>query len=91
MDEATELVSLSLTLASSFSRAGRSEARLEWAGESRAGEDVETVALSCEEKGGNCTVFGEGWTVIQFCFVSFSGSQRAHLFAEGIDLMERKS
>lgn len=82
--------SVSLTLTISFSRRVRSEARLDGVEESRAGE-VEAVELGCEEKEGNCTVFGEGWPVIQFCFVGFSGSQRTHLFAEGIDLVERKS
>lgn len=53
-----------LTLTISFSRMVRSKARLDWVEESRAGEEVDAVELGCEEKGGNCTVFGEGWTLI---------------------------
>lgn len=47
--------SVSLTLTISFSRRVRSEARLDWVEESRAGEEVEAVELGCEEKEGNCT------------------------------------
>lgn len=50
--------SVSLTLTISFSRRVRSEARLDWVEESRAGKEVGAVELGCEEKEGNCTVFG---------------------------------
>lgn len=53
--------------------------------------DNSVVKSGCEEKEGNGTVSGGGCTFIQeFCSVGFSGSQRACLFAEGIDLVPRK-